>query len=74
MSEDQADRRRFLRIVMFAVLVWGSVLALGATLYGIDQATGEIHYAPNLLRGLIVEACVIAFLGIWALALSRHPK
>jgi hypothetical protein len=72
-EKEASDRRRFLRFVMLAVFVWGSVLAVGAVLFGFDQATGEVHFAPNLLRGVIVEGCVLAFLGIWLLALrSRH--
>ena len=73
-TQEQADRRRLLRFVMLAVLVWGSILALGAGLYGFDIGTGEVHFAPNLYRGLIVEAFVLAFLGIWSLALGSRAK
>ena len=73
-EKEASDRRRFLRLVMLAVLVWGSVLAVGAVLFGFDQATGEVHFAPNLLRGLIVEVCVLAFLGIWVLALRGRQR
>ena len=74
MTQEQADRRRLLRFVMLAVLVWGSILAVGAGLYGFDPATGEVHYSPKLLRGVIVETFVLAFLGVWSLALFRRPK
>ena len=72
MPDEQADRRRLLRLVMLAVLIWGSVLALGATLYGIDPASGGVHFSPNVLRGCLVEATVLGFLGIWLLALARR--
>ncbi len=72
MSDEKADRRRLLRIVILAVLVWGSVLAMGATLYGLDPTTGGVQYSPNVLRGCIVESCVLGFVGIWLLALARR--
>ncbi len=72
MADEQSERRRLLRIVMFAVLAWGSVLALGAALYGVDPATGGVQYSPNILRGFIVEGCVLGFLGIWLLAIFRR--
>ena len=72
MPDERADRLRLLRIVMLAVLVWGSILALGATLYGYDPASGAVHYSPNVLRGCLVEACVLGFLGVWLLALARR--
>jgi hypothetical protein len=72
MSDEQAERRRLLRLVMLAVLAWGSLLAVGATLFGFDQAAGTVQYSPNLIRGLIVEACVLGFLGLWVFALFRQ--
>ena len=72
MSDEPADRRRLLRMVMLAVFAWGTILALGATLYGYDQVTGAVHYSPNLVRGCIVESCVLALLGIWLLALRTR--
>jgi hypothetical protein len=57
---------------MWAVFAWGTILAVGTALYGYDPATGEVHFAPNLLRGVIVESCVLGLLGIWLLALSRR--
>lgn len=70
-SDEPADRRRLLRLVMLAVLIWGSLLALGAALYGFDPATGDVHFSPNVFRGLIVELCVLGFLGVWVLALRK---
>jgi apolipoprotein N-acyltransferase len=58
---------------MFAVAAWGATLALGTTLFGYDQATGEVHYAPNPLRGLIVLTFVTVFLAGWgALLLAKR--
>ena len=74
MADEMADRRRFLRYTMLAVLLWGSVIALGATLFGYDQATGDIHFSPSLARGAIVEGCVLAFLGMWAWLAFRRPS
>ncbi len=55
--------------VMLAVAVWGSVLALGALLYGPDPMTGQVIYAPSAVRGGIVLTCVAIFVGGWALLL-----
>jgi hypothetical protein len=68
-----AERRRFLRWVMAAVWAWGTILAVGAALYGLDPATGEVHYSPNWVRGAIVEGCVLGFLAVWLLALRSSP-
>lgn len=64
-SDEALQRRRMLRFVMLAVLIWGSVLAMGVLLFGIDPGTGSIGYSPNIWRGLIFEACVLAFVGGW---------
>lgn len=64
------DARRIQRVVMLSILVWGSALALGSYLFGIDQTQGGIHYAPNPLRGGIVLLCVLTFLGSWLLLLQ----
>lgn len=60
--------------IMAAVAVWGSVLALGALLFGYDQATGEIHYAPNPVRGAIVLASVAVFLAGWGILLRSAKR
>jgi hypothetical protein len=65
MSDELADRLRWLRYIMLAVLVWGSLIAVGALLFGYDEATGDIHFSPSLARGAIVEGCVLGFLGLW---------
>lgn len=64
-SDERANRKRLLRMVMLAVLAWGSMLALGSLLFGYDRNTGDIAYAPNLWRGLIMEGCVLIFVGSW---------
>ncbi|MBC8354444.1 MAG: hypothetical protein H8E66_20810 [Planctomycetes bacterium] len=63
------DRQRLLIGVMLAVAVWGSILALGAFLFGIDETTGQIAFAPNVVRGGIVLGFVAIFVGGWALLL-----
>lgn len=73
-GSEEMGRRRLLWGVMLAVLAWGSMLALGAALYGFDPASGTVQYSPNWVRGLIVETCVLGFLGVWLLALSRRPR
>ena len=47
--------------IMGAVLLWGGYLAIGAM-----RAPGN----HGLWRGLIVFGCTLAFLGLWAIALS----
>lgn len=71
MNQEQADRRRLLRGVMLAVLVWGSLLSLGAFLFG-PGPDGLVRLAPSVSRGLIVFSCVAIFLGGWALLLRRQ--
>lgn len=70
-SDEFASRRRLLRLFMLAVFVWGSIIALGTALFGLDQATGDVHFSPSLIRGLIVESCVLAFLGLWWFVATR---
>lgn len=69
------DRQRLLFGVMLAVAVWGSMLALGAFLFGLDQTTGQVAFAPNAVRGGIVLGFVAFFVGGWALLLlGRRSK
>ncbi len=71
MNQEQTDRRRLLRGVMLAILVWGSVLSLGAYLFGTGP-DGLVTLAPRASRGLIVFASVAIFLGGWALLLRQR--
>lgn len=50
---------------MLAVMLWGIVLAIGATVYGAK---------PNFLRGAIVAAVAFLFIGFWALMLRLHER
>ena len=64
--------------IFVAIAVWGGLLALGATLFGIDPQTGEVTWEPNLQRGLmrggILLACVAIFLGGWGLLLKQRSR
>jgi hypothetical protein len=71
MNQEQADRRRLLRGVMLAILIWGSTLSLGAFLFG-PSPDGTVTFAPSVSRGLIVFSCVSIFLGGWALLLRQR--
>ena len=64
---------RLLLGVMFAVGIWGGLLALGASLFGVDES-GDVHFAPNVVRGLIVLGCVSVFLGGWAALLVAKRR
>ena len=55
--------RAALRWLMLAILTWGLVLALGTFLFGGNQP---------LLRAGIVIGCTLAFLGLWAGALTAR--
>ena len=68
------DRQRLLYGVMLAVAVWGSLLALGAFLFGPDQTTGQVSFAPSPLRGGIVLGSVALFVGGWSLSLLRRSR
>lgn len=50
---------------MLAVIVWGIILAIGASMYG-----SKIDIA----RGAIVAAVALAFMGFWALMLRTHKR
>jgi hypothetical protein len=68
------DSKRLLLGVMVAVAIWGSTLALGAFLFGLDEATGKVAFSPNPLRGGIVLACVAFFVGGWALLVQLRQS
>jgi hypothetical protein len=51
--------------IMVALLVWGGYLAIGAV-----RAPGNLQ----TLRGLIVFACTLGFLGFWWLALMLRAR
>jgi hypothetical protein len=72
MSDEPADRHRLLRYVMLAVLAWGSLLAVGALLFGLDPADGGVRFSPSIWRGLIVEAMVLGFVSLWWFAARRR--
>lgn len=65
MSHVSRPGRNVLLLIMAAVIVWGSIHALGAF-------RGSAPVGPNALRGLIVLGCFAAFLGFWGLLLSRQ--
>ena len=69
-----SDSRGLTRWIMLATGIWGSGLALGACLFGYDQSSNEVQFAPHLLRGLIVLAFVAAFLGGWGLLLAARNR
>ncbi len=71
MTQEQTDRRRILYGVMLAVLAWGSVLSLGAFLYGMGP-DGVVTLAPSVTRGAIVFSCVSIFVGGWALLVRQQ--
>ena len=72
-AHDQSNQR-LTWIVMGAVGIWGSLLALGALLFGRDPQTGTITFSINPLRGLIVFSCVGIFLGFWAAMLAVRAR
>jgi hypothetical protein len=69
------NNARPIRWLMLALLAWGCLLAVGTFLYRINQAGGTAE-AGNLpfYRGLIVLACTLGFLGLWALALAFRKR
>ncbi|MBP90711.1 MAG: hypothetical protein CMJ64_29035 [Planctomycetaceae bacterium] len=73
-SETTDHRNRLLVGVMIAVAAWGFTLAFGAFLHGPDPATGEVTFAPSVVRGGIVAGCVAIFVGGWALLLLLRRR
>ena len=70
--EPSADR--LLLYVMLAVAIWGSILSLGASLYGMDIQAGKPVFAPSPIRGLIVLTFVCGFLGVWWMSWRARKK
>lgn len=68
------DKQRLLFGVMLAVAVWGSLLAFGAFLFGPNELTGQVAFAPSVVRGGIVLGFVAIFVGGWALALRGRRR
>jgi len=66
------DKQRLVYRIMLAVLAWGTLLAVGAALFGPDPNTGQVALAPNIWRGVIVLSCVGLFLGGWLVLLWRR--
>lgn len=73
-SEPAPGSQRWIRGIMLAVAIWGSLLALGALLFGPDPATGKVTLAPSLVRGAIVGGCVALFLGWWGWLLRKRAR
>lgn len=73
-ATEDLQRDRFLRGVMIAVAVWGGTLSLGTFLFGPDPATGEVTFAPSVVRGGIAAGCVAFFVGGWALLWLRRKS
>jgi hypothetical protein len=63
------QNRRGVHLIMLAVLIWGMILSIGVGMYGVHPRTGEVAYHPNFLRGAVVMACVLVFLGFWQVML-----
>ena len=74
MNNREIQNQRLLRWIMLAVLIWGIVLSIGAALYGVHPRTGSISYAPYPLRGGVLLACVLVFLGFWEVMLRVRRR
>jgi len=71
---DCSERNRVLNMVMIAVAAWGTILAIGTTLFGIDHVTRKVTFAPSLIRGAITFFFVAAFVGFWFVAVRRRKS
>jgi hypothetical protein len=65
-TKPDPQNRRLLSLIMFGILVWGAVLAVGT------------YHSPemqaNALRTLVVYAFVVAFVGFWAILLKMRDS
>lgn len=69
-AAEQAERGLIIKRVMLGLGVWGLVLGLGAMLFGVGpEGDMAIHFRP--VRGIIVWACVGAFVGFWGWLLRQ---
>ncbi|ADB19334.1 hypothetical protein Psta_4692 [Pirellula staleyi DSM 6068] len=51
--------------IMLAVIVWGIILAIGASLYGSKV---------DIMRGVIVATIAFLFIGFWGLMMLTHKR
>lgn len=72
-NSETRQRRNLMRGVICAVAIWGSTIALGAYLFGIDDG-GTVTFAPNPIRGLITLGGVAIFVGGWLLLLAQRRE
>jgi uncharacterized membrane protein YozB (DUF420 family) len=63
-TRDEASRNRLMFWLMAAVAAWGSLLSLGALLFGVNDE-GAISFSVQPVRGLIAILTVAAFLLLW---------
>ena len=62
-ASESPGAERLLRLIMFGILAWGAVHAIGAWTLNHDAR-----------RPLVVLACVAAFLGFWLAMLSARRR
>jgi CHASE2 domain-containing sensor protein len=62
-SDRPADRLQIIRWIVVAVAAWGIVHAVGAW-----------SFNHNMLRAVVVIACVAAFLGFWMAMLAVRQR
>jgi membrane protein DedA with SNARE-associated domain len=69
MNDDQHKRWFPLAILGAALVIWASLLSLGAYLeWGADQPRHDLR------KPLIIMACMTAFLAFWGIALWRRAR
>ena len=62
MEQPEPRPDALLKLVMLAVLIWGSAIALGVLIFGRNPIAGAA----------IVMACTLGFLGIWRLLIVHR--
>jgi len=61
------QNRHIIMMIMVGVLIWASLLAVGAYL-------GGERLVPDVRRGMIVFAAPLTFLGVWLALLLRRGR
>jgi hypothetical protein len=66
--------REWIHWIMGGLIVWGLLLGLGAYLFHGDANTVRQGKAETeaILRGIIVAACAVAFVGFWWVMLATR--
>ncbi len=71
-KKPKSSPRRVVVGIMLAVVVWGTVLALGTYLYRYEAEPDILDGQRAVRRALVVVGCTLGFLAFWGVSLARR--